>query len=1178
MGEQDAILVIDHDPDAALLLSDFLEREGYAVAVARTGAEGLRLIRRNTFALVLLELDLPDADGASLMREAGRMDTPPEIIVVTGRATLDSAIQAVESRSAGYSLKPIDLPRLGGIVARVFDRRRLAQDNARLQAELAERLGESEALAAISATVSSTLDVREALRRICRELVRLLSADTAAVYLRDLGTGRLVPTAAYHVPREYMETLSSLPLPLKEQGFFLPLWQERRPVFSDDVARDPRFTHAMFRSFPHQSGLLLPLIVEDEVIGGFYIVWWTTRRSFSERELRGLDHVCEQVGFFLRNARLYEQAERNQRRLEVLNDVSRRLAAVHDPEEVLTVIVNEAARLVGAEAAGLRLIEGDDLVVGARTESAAGVMARPRLRVGESLSGVIVAAGAPLVVEDLAEDTRYDPAHKRVALEQGFRGFAGVPLRAHGRAIGTLNVFTKGVRHFLPDEVALLSALADQASLAIDKARLLREAEEGRALLERLSHAAMAMQSSWERADRLAAFVRAARDVVGFDRVNVLLLTGDGSELEPVTTGDDEPAGLRLPVTAAAGPFHEALRSRRPIAVLSDADLARVLPLDRAHLGQPYLRSRRFVIAPLVVGDRVIGVVSADNKPSRRPISPRSVEPFSSLCQNLAMALEESRLYAQARAREAETTRLYGEAKTLSDGLGLLNQAARALHRTLNVDAMLDDALKELAKAFAASGALLHLLADDGSLSRSVGHWVSTGQRPGDPSRLGGLSDHVRRTRAPLLIRDVTKQPEMVHPANLDHGVCSIAAYPIVGQNERVLGVLVLYYTTAQAFGETATRLLASYADQLAKALENAGLYEETQTQRVRLAQIFDSTSDGILLVNRDGEIQAANRQAGELLGFDASSVIGVRLSQLAAGRRSDQDRVFDDLGAILQKPDQGADGDLDLQRSGRTVHWIGRPIKDPAGATVGFTLTLHDVTHERQVSQMKTDFVSFVTHQLRTPLAGIKWMLELAAQAPQVPDEASSYVEDARTAAERLIGLVNDLLDISRLESGKLTVTLQPTDLGTLTRSSVDDLGALIRDKGQRLTMIGVNDATTVMAEPQLLRQVIVNLTSNALKYTPSGGDISIRIDREADRRVRWTITDSGIGIPKSALGRLFEKFYRAENVHTVETEGTGLGLYLVRLIIERLAGEVWCESEEGRGSMFIFTLPISG
>ena len=1181
MGEQDAILVIDHDPDAALLLSDFLEREGYAVAVARTGVEGLRLIRQGAFALVLLDLELSDADPTSLMREAALIEAPPEIIVVTGRATLDSAIQAIESRSAGYILKPVDLSRLGVIVARVFDRRRLAQDNTRLHAELAERLAESEALAAISATVSSTLDVREALRRICRELVRLLGADTSAVYLQDAGSGRLVPTAACHVPSEYLETLSTTPLPLKEEGFFLPLWRERRPVYSDDVAGDPRFTHGMFRSFPHQSGLLLPLIVEDDVIGGFYIVWWTARRSFSERDLRGLDHICEQVGFFLRNARLYEQAGRNQHRLEVLNDVSRRLAAVHDPEEVLTVIVNEAARLVGAEAAGLRLLEGDDLVVGARTESAAGVMARPRLRIGESLSGLVVATGQPLVVEDLAEDTRHDPAHKRGALERGFRGFVGVPLRARERTVGTLNVFTKGARHFLPDEVALLSALADQASLAIEKARLLREAEEGRALLERLSRAAIAMQSSWERSERLAAFVRAARDVVGFDRVNVFLLTADGSELEAVTTGDDEPSELRLPVTAAAGPYYEALRSRRPIAVLSDADLARVLPLDRAHLDRPYLRSRRFVIAPLVAGDRVIGVVSADNKPSRRPISPRSIEPFSSLCQNLAMALEESRLYAEAHAREAETTRLYAAAKTLSDGLALLNQAARALHRTLDVDAMLDDALRELAKAFGASGALLHRLADDGTLSRSVGHWVSTGQRPGDPGRLGGLSDHVRRTRAPALLRDVTAHPEFVHPANLAHGVRSMAAFPIVGQNERVLGVLVLYYTTAQAFGETETRLLASYADQLATALENAGLYEETQTQRVRLAQIFDSTSDGILLVSREGEIQAANRQAGELLGFDPSSVIGVGLSQLAASRRGTapgHDRVFDDLAAILQKPEQGGEGDLELQRSGRTIHWAGRPIKDASGATVGFTLTLHDVTHERQVSQMKTDFVSFVTHQLRTPLAGIKWMLELASQAPHVPAEAGSYVEDARTAAERLIGLVNDLLDIARLESGKLTVTLQPTSLGKLTRSSVDDLGALIRDKGLRLSTIGLDDAPMVMADPQLLRQVIVNLTSNALKYTPSGGDISIRIERDNGRTARWTITDSGIGIPNTALGRLFEKFYRAENVHTVETEGTGLGLYLVRLIIERLAGEVWCESEEGQGSAFIFTLPISG
>ena len=1347
MGEQDAILVVDADPEAALHLSDFLEREGYSVAVAATGGEGLRRVREERFALVLIDLELPDIDPSTILTEAARAEVPPEVIVVTGRATLDSAIRAVESRSAGYVVKPVDLSRLGAIVARVFERRRLAQDNARLNAELTERLAESEALAAISATVSSTLDVREALRRICRELARLLGSDTSAAYLHELATGQLVPVAAYHVPKEYLATLSSTPLPLKEQGFFLPLWAERRPVFTDDVARDARFTHAMFRSFPHQSGLLLPLIVDDEVIGGFYLVWWTTRRRFSERDLQGLERVGEQVGFFLRNARLYEQAERNQRRLEVLNDVSRHLAAVHDPQEVLTIIVNEAARLVGAEAAGIRLLDGDDLVVGARTESAATVMARPRLKVGESLTGLVVAGGEPVVVEDLAADTRYDPAHKQGALAQGYRGFIGVPLNAHGHTVGTLNVFTRGARRFLPDEIALLSALADQASLAIEKAQLLRGTEEGRALLERISHAAITMQSSWEREDRLAAFVRAAREVVGFDRVTVFLLTGDGSELELVTAGGDTDApDLRLPVTPDAGPYHEALKSRRPVAVLSDEDLARVLPLDRTHLlDHAYLRSRRFVVAPLVVGERVIGVVSADNKPSRRPISRESVEPFGSLCQNLAMALEESRLYTEARAREQEATRLYAvtrqlatsldrerlldviaeqameltgcdavgvfiydparealvfhrglrlpaeltrglalspgegiagraylerqpvwtrdrltdptlrhspavqrlvdasapraylavpivsreetpgvlvvyffaphdfsprevqlvstladhatlalqnarhfeetqrrerEAKTLSDGLVLLNQAARALHRTLEVDAMLGGALKELAQAFGASGARMHLLAEDGSVGRSLGHWVSPGQ-PGDPGRRGGITDYVRQTRAPLLLRDVTKHPDFVHPANIAHGVRSIAAFPIVGQRERVLGILLLYYTAPQLFPDTETRLLTSYADQLATALENAGLYEETQTQRVRLAQIFDSTSDGIVLVSRTGEIQAANRQAGELLNFDADRVIGTRMADLLANARSslpDYDRVFEDLAALLRDPDRGGEGEVELRRTGHTVHWTAQPTRDAAGSIVGLTLTLSDVTLERQASQMKTDFVSFVTHQLRTPLAGIKWMLELAAQTPEMAGEAGSYVADARAAAERLIGLVNDLLDISRLESGKLSMTLQPTSLSKLTKGVLDDLAPLIREKGHQLTVAGAGDATEVPADPQLLRQVILNLTSNAIKYTPAGGVISIALGRAGGATARWTITDSGIGIPKGGVARLFEKFYRADNAHTVETEGTGLGLYLVRLIVEKLDGQVWCESQEGRGSTFIFTLPVSG
>jgi signal transduction histidine kinase len=148
---------------------------------------------------------------------------------------------------------------------------------------------------------------------------------------------------------------------------------------------------------------------------------------------------------------------------------------------------------------------------------------------------------------------------------------------------------------------------------------------------------------------------------------------------------------------------------------------------------------------------------------------------------------------------------------------------------------------------------------------------------------------------------------------------------------------------------------------------------------------------------------------------------------------------------------------------------------------------------------------------------------------------------------------------------------------LGELTQSVLDDLVTLVREKGHRLTVTGADRVPTVMADPQLLRQVILNLTSNAIKYTPPGGDVAIRMEVE-NGAVRWAIRDSGIGIPRESRARLFEKFFRADNAHTISPEGTGLGLYLVRLILEKFSGQAWCESEEGKGSTFIFTLPVSG
>ncbi len=376
----------------------------------------------------------------------------------------------------------------------------------------------------------------------------------------------------------------------------------------------------------------------------------------------------------------------------------------------------------------------------------------------------------------------------------------------------------------------------------------------------------------------------------------------------------------------------------------------------------------------------------------------------------------------------------------------------------------------------------------------------------------------------------------------------------------------------ARAFNEMAERLAGS-------AVENARLYEEVEAERIRLTLVMESASDAIIIADSAGHIVSWNSGAQTLLGYTPDQILGKPADTLMPERYRESHRAG-------------------LERLGSTgvARVIGRAIEVTGlrrdGSEVPLELSLagwttkqgtfysgiaRDVTERKQVEQMKSDFVSFVTHQLRTPLAGIKWMLELAQEAPDVPEEPASYVQDARQAAERLIGLVNDLLDVSRLESGKLKVTLQPVGLGELTQSVLDDLVTLVREKGHRLSMEGAERVPAVMADPQLLRQVILNLTSNAIKYTPPGGDVAIRME-VANGAVRWAIRDSGIGIPKESRARLFEKFFRADNVHTISTEGTGLGLYLVRLILEKFSGEVWCESEEGKGSTFIFTLPVAG
>lgn len=480
------------------------------------------------------------------MEEVQKLPAPPDIVCVTGEASLDAAIKAVEGGTAGYLLKPVDPGRLDPIVRRIWERRRLLRENARLQTEMEVRLKETEAVLAIAHTASTTLDVQEALRRICRELTRLVGADTGAAYLLDAGARRLVPCAGYRVPKDMLATFLAFPLPLHQQGFEAEVWEARRPVFSNSVPSDPRFGYQLFKLFRHQSGLVLPLMLDDDVAGAFYMVWWTKRKTLSERELSLVEHVASQVTVVLRHARLFDQAQRERKQLAVLYEISRRLAAAEDTGQVLSLLIDETTGLLRVEAAGIRLLDGEDLVVGARTRSAARVMSRPRIRVGESLSGIVVATGEPVMVEDLREDTRYDLVHKAGSIAEGFQGFLGVPLQINGRTIGCLLVFSRNRRRFTPEDISLLSALGDHASLAIHKARLYAESRAREEEVSKLYAVTTHLTATLDVDSVLDQIVGKTIDLIGCDASAVYVPDGPrgglafrrGLHLDPSWTRD----------------------------------------------------------------------------------------------------------------------------------------------------------------------------------------------------------------------------------------------------------------------------------------------------------------------------------------------------------------------------------------------------------------------------------------------------------------------------------------------------------------------------------------------------------------------------------------------------------------------------------------------------------------
>lgn len=358
-------------------------------------------------------------------------------------------------------------------------------------------------------------------------------------------------------------------------------------------------------------------------------------------------------------------------------------------------------------------------------------------------------------------------------------------------------------------------------------------------------------------------------------------------------------------------------------------------------------------------------------------------------------------------------------------------------------------------------------------------------------------------------------------------------------------------------------------------------LYFETSIERQKMEAVMNSMGDAVFALDKDKKIILVNPIAAELAGEDKKDIIGKKYNEIfkfvLEKEKTETTKFIDE---VYEHGELSSIGDQTVlvNKDGRliAVSDSAAPIKDNNGKVIGCVVIFRDVTKERRIDRAKSEFVSIASHQLRTPLSAIKWFLELLMSGVpgQLSTEQKHYVSQVIASNDRMIRLVNELLNVSRIETGSLVLKQKLINLNEIVKNVCDEVMSKIVEKQQQLTL-NIKGRLMIHVDPTLLRQVIENLITNANRYTQPGGSISIRTYKKNGSMV-FEIKDNGYGIPDNQKNKLFTKFFRADNIVTKQTDGTGLGLYVVKSAIETLGGKIWYESKENKGSTFYFSLPL--
>jgi PAS domain S-box-containing protein len=1029
----------------------------------------------------------------------------------------------------------------------------LALERTRSAGALDAALARGRLVSEISRRVRSAPELEESTRIAVTEVGRALHASRCLIRLGPPGETSRLQSEWFAAGLE----------PVGREAQNLPAAniaaRERRTVLISDVDDAPEPDDVelgadTLRRLGTRSVLATPLIASDQLIG-VLVLHRAVAGPWAEGDIALVERVAREVALTVHSARLLDE---NQKRLAEQTALLRSAQVVTSElelEAVLQRLVHEVARLLACEAADCYLLDAERGVL--RCAAVHGLepdLVEFEFPSDRGLAGRAIQEASPALSRDYGEleGPVPHPAY------QGFVGAIVAPMMWSGEIRGLLGVGTRDPsRAFTSSDAELLDAFATLAALALRNAESFEERSRQARIQRAFYDIASVLAAPISYAETLHAVARAAAEALGGVSAALVMPRADAFELvarhrlpEGVT------ASVKEAAAEAAEPLATCARTRAVIA-------APALPADdrfdeewREAAGAAGYGSLLAVPVDAPGREGGLAIVFFDEE---RRFSDYELELARNLAGAARGALERSELYESER-----------RARSLAQQLA---RTGALLATELDPAAVLDEIVAQAPALLGADAAVVRLLEHDELVVSAARGKVPDDLLGSRSPASGWAGGDVVQTTAPVAIADVAGEiGGTVADPVLGVGYRAFLAVPLVGAEGAPQAVLSVYAHRPRGWEEEEIEAVAALAGNASAALASAQLYQRVALEKERSVAILANIADGIVAVDRDGHVVLWNAAAEQITGVRAQDALGRTTMQvlqrtLESDDVADRDTIGDRLVSI-----QRGDDEVWLSLTEAIMH-------DPAGAVSGRIFAFRDISTERVVEQMKSDFVTAVSHGLRTPLTSIYGFAETLLRQDVLfeDEERRTFLGYIASESERLTRIVDQLLNVARLDTGDLQVNLAPTDVRAVVSDVVQTAEQAPNVNGHRFVVELPDGPVDAEADAEKLRQILGNLLDNAVKFSPGGGTVRVAV-RRADERVEVRVVDEGIGIPEEEQRRIFTKFYRGESVTRDPTAtGTGLGLFIARGLVAAMGGKMWVDSREGAGSSFAFELPLA-